>query len=443
MTISSVMSSWMRLMSHPAAVFGGLAAGVAVGLASAPVAAALAPVGQLYVSLLTMLVLPFMVSAIIVSLARLWNRSAAGAEIGRLATAMVIFMAVAALVGIGTGLAMAPGKVDGGPQAALGRIVSNSTGAFAGTVRVDLSARPRRPDEIKEVSEAIAHVFPNNIFNALSLGNSLQVVIFSLLFGLALGATPHGGANALIDALEMAFRGCQTMMRGVNALLPIAMCAMVAPLVGHFAGGAGGGSLQAMMMFVVAQIVGTAVLFGLAAVTIGWRTGIGTVAGIVALREPITMAFGTRNSIACIPSVIDKMSAQLGLIRDDLELVVPLGIALCRFGPVTYYAIATLFIAQIYAIHLTLAQLAIVMMASMMAGLASSGSSGIITIAMVGLVCGPLGLPIGAAMVLFIAVEPIIAGFRVLAIVHGTCALAALTCQRERVEGAAGQVIAP
>ncbi len=432
MSNSSFMSSWVRVMSHPAAVFGGLAAGIGVGLASGRVAAALAPAGDMYITLLKMLVLPFMVSAIIVSLARLLSRGGAGAHLSRIAVAIVASMFIASAVGVATGLVLTLGQnLHSGSQAALGRMVNESTNAFAADTKVDLAGPPSAPNRIAEVTNALTHVFPSNIFEALSLGDSLKVVVFSLLFGLALGVTPRGGASTLIDVLETAFRGCQTMMRGINTLLPIAICAMVAPLVGEFGSGAGVGSVQTMLMFVVAQVVGVALVFLISAVTVSRRAKMGIVAGILALREPIIMAFGTRNSIACIPSAIDKMSEKLRISRSDLELVVPLGVALCRFGPVTYYAISTLFIAQLYDVHLHVAQLVVVLLASMAAGLASSGSNGLITIAMVALVCGPLGLPVGAAMVLFIAVDPVVAGFRVVSIVYGTCSLASVICERE------------
>ncbi len=418
-------------MSHPAAMLGGVAAGIAVGLGRADLAAALAPVGQLYVTLLNVLVLPFMVSAIVVSLARLWSRWSAGTEIGRLVGAILLWMVIAAAVGVGTGQLLAPGELPPAAEVALGQMVDTATNAFAADAKVSLTAPRAGPDRIQKMSETLAHVVPDNIFHALSRGHRLQVVIFSVLFGLALGATSRGRGNAMIEMMEVGFHSCQTMMRGANTLLPIAMCVTVAPLVGRFTSGANAGALQAMALFVLAQLAGAGVLLALSAAAVGRRSGRGVLVGMIALREPLLMAIGTRDSVACIPSVIDRMSGTLRISRRDLELVVPLGITLCRVGPVIYFAVSTLFIAQLYGVPLHLPQLALVVAGSVAAGLAASGASGLLAITLVGVVCGPLGLPIGAAMVLFLAVDPVIEVFRTVTNVFGSCALAAVLCARE------------
>ena len=433
MTLASFATSWLQVMSRPWAVFAGLAAGIGIGLASRDVAAVLAPVGTLYITLLKMLVLPFMMSAITVSLARLLGRGGAQRQVSRIVATFVAAMVVAALVGVTTGVVLAPGRNLGqGAMASLGQMVNSSKSEFAADYEISLSQTIRPPNRIEEVTKAVNEVIPDNIFNALSLGDNLKVVIFSLLFGLAVGATPRAGTDALTGMLETVFRSCQGMMRAINTLLPVALCAMVAPLVAEFGHGGASGPLRTMIMFVGAQVAGAMVLYLISAVTIGRRTGSGLWGGIVALREPTVMAFGTRNSIACIPSVIDKLSAKLRLVRSDLELVVPLGISLCRFGPVMYYGVATLFISQLYDIHLSVAQLAFVLVTSMLAGVASSGSNGTVTIALLALVCGPLGLPIEAAMALFIAVDPILDACRTVLTVHGTCAISTLVCQQER-----------
>ncbi len=426
------VAALVKAASRPWVVAMALAIGVGVGSLSPRVATLISPFGTLYLSLLKMLVLPFMVSAITVSLARLLQQGGGGRQVARIMGAFVAAMALTALVGVGAGTSAAPGAdLGANTLASLGRLVSSSNSAFINDIRVNLTGASQRPDTAATVDSALQKVIPENIFQALGMGDNLKVVVFSLLFGLAVGATPRAHAASLSMVLETVFLSCQRMLRMINILLPLGLCAMVADLTAKFGHSGGVGPLQAMVKFLGTQLAGAVIVFLMSALTVARRSGTGLWRGLAMVQEPTVMAFCSRNSIACIPSVIDTMSNKLGMRRSDLELVVPLGITLCRIGPVLYYAIATLFIAQLYQVHLGLPQLGFVLFGSIITGVASSGSTGPMTIALLAVVCGPLGLPIQAALALFIAIDPIIDAWRTVLTVHTTCAISTVVCGRD------------
>jgi len=415
-------------MSSPSAVFAGLLSGIAIGLFLPDFAAGLAPYGKLFLDLLGMIVLPLLISAVTVSLAKLFETGGAAHQVGRIAAAIVACMIVAAGIGLATGLIVAPGAdLEQTDIASLGEVVSNSD--RQADFEVSMVGTPPTVKTEQGLARFIAQIVPDNIFRALSVGDNLKVLMFSLMFGVAVGMTPRGRADALTGALEIVFQSCQSMMKGVNTLLPLALCAMVAPLASDMAA-TPLGPVRAMAMFVSAQCIGALVVFVLFAVVIQQRTRCGILAPVTALREALILAIGTRNSIACIPSVIDGMSDKLGVNRKDLELVVPLGIILCRFGPVVFFGISTLFIAQLYRIDLGLSQYAFILFASVMAAMASSGGTGVMTIGLMALLCNPLGLPFEAAVALFLAVDPILDLVRTVLNVYGTCAVASIVCGR-------------
>jgi Na+/H+-dicarboxylate symporter len=138
------------------------------------------------------------------------------------------------------------------------------------------------------------------------------------------------------------------------------------------------------------------------------------------------MAVATRSSTACMPIMITSLVETLGFARSRIELLVPLGISLLRIGPVIYYVVATMFIAQLYGVHLGILQLGLVGIGSMLAGFASSGMSGLVTLSLTGLVCNYLRLPFEAAMALFIAVDPLCDMLRTAVLVVGNNAFAAM-----------------
>jgi Na+/H+-dicarboxylate symporter len=427
-TLFPSLSGWVRVMSSPSAVFAGLLCGIAIGLFLPDFAAGLAPYGKLFLDLLGMIVLPLLISAVTVSLAKLFETGGAAHQVGRIAAAIVACMIVAAGIGLATGLILAPGAdLEQTDIASLGEVVSNSD--RQADFEISMVGTPPVVKSEQGLARFIAQIVPDNIFRALSVGDNLKVLMFSLMFGVAVGMTPRGRADALTGALEIVFQSCQSMMKGVNTLLPLALCAMVAPLASDMAA-TPLGPVRAMAMFVSAQCIGALVVFVLFAVIIQQRTRCGILAPITALREALVLAIGTRNSIACIPSVIDGMSDKLGVNRKDLELVVPLGIILCRFGPVVFFGISTLFIAQLYRIDLDLSQYAFILFASVMAAMASSGGTGVMTIGLMALLCNPLGLPFEAAVALFLAVDPILDLVRTVLNVYGTCAVASIVCGR-------------
>ena len=94
-----------------------------------------------------------------------------------------------------------------------------------------------------------------------------------------------------------------------------------------------------------------------------------------------------------------------------------MAITLCRFGPIAYFAIATIFVSSLYQSSLGIGDIIILIFASIFAGMATSGQSGVLTLTMLSIVLSPLGLPLDAVLVLLIAIDPLINPFRTLTIV--------------------------
>jgi len=132
----------------------------------------------------------------------------------------------------------------------------------------------------------------------------------------------------------------------------------------------------------------------------------------------------------CLPIMIESLVDRLGFARARVELLVPLTVSLLRIGPVVYYVCATLFIAQIYGRSLSAAEVGIVLLASVLAGFASAGMTGLVTVSLIGMTCTYLGLPFEAAFILFLAVDPICDMLRTLVLVIGNTAAVTVVCPR-------------
>ncbi len=409
---------------NPWVVIGSLSAGFALGLALPSVGMRLGFIGDLYVDLLKMIALPFMVSAVIFSLHRLFREGGAGGLMARVAVVFAVFSVSIAMLGVVTLLLMKPGEnLSPETMQTFGKIVGNDLSSSDTVMSLQGVDAP-----VKAVSftEVLVSLVPSNIFAALASGDTLKALVFALLFGFAVGQVPSRVSDGLTQTLETVYHACQTLMRWLNYPLPIILFCMSAAQMAK----TGLGPLQAMAQFVLAFFVASLLALVISTVIV-WKRSHATLGQTLdALRGPFALALATRSSATCMPIMIESLADRLGFARSRVELLVPLSVSLLRIGPVLYYVAATLFIAQLYGKSLGLTELAVVLSASILAGFASAGMTGLLTVSLVGLTCSYLGLPFEAAFILFLAVDPIADMLRTLVLVIGNNAAVALICPR-------------
>lgn len=412
------------LVLNPWVVIGSLVSGVMFGMKAPSVAISLGFIGDIYIDLLKMITLPFMVSAVIFSLQRLFRDGGTGKLLGRVTVVFLGFSFFVALAGALTLLAMRPGEnLSTATMASFGQIVGGNLSA--NDTVMDLHG----VDEIPKTmgfSDVLLSLVPANIFSALAGGETLKILVFALLFGLAVGQVPARISDGLTQALETVYHACQKLMHWLSFPLPVVLFCMSAAQLGK----TGIEPLQSMSKFVLAFFVACTLLL-IIAVFIIWKRGNSPLSHTVhALREPFALALATRSSAVCMPSMIESLVDRLGFARARVELLVPLTVSLLRIGPVVYYVCATLFIAQLYGRSLSLVEVGIVLLASVLAGFASAGMTGLVTVSLIGMTCSYLGLPFEAAFVLFLAVDPICDMLRTLVLVIGNTAAVTMVCPR-------------
>ena len=409
---------------NPWVVVATLAGGFAMGMYQPEISKTLGFVGDIYVDLLKMIALPFMVSAVIFSLQRLFRDGGSGGLLARVGVVFAAFSIVVAVLGMVTLLATRPGEnLSVETMQTFGKIVGNDLNSSDTAMNL---GGVDEPVKTMGFSDVLAGLVPSNIFAALASGDTLKALVFALLFGFAVGQVPTRVADGLTQSLETIYNSCQILMRWLNYPLPIILFCMSAAQMAK----TGIGPLQAMAQFVLAFFIASLVALALATLII-WRRSNATLRQTLnALQAPFALALATRSSATCMPSMIESLADQLGFARSRVELMVPLSVSLLRVGPVIYYVAATMFIAQLYGKTLGPAELAIVMSASILAGFASAGMTGLLTVSLVGLTCGYLGLPFEAVFILFLAVDPLCDMLRTLVLVIGNNAAVTLICPR-------------
>ena len=409
---------------NPWVVMASLSAGVAFGLLAPGFASKLDFIGNIYVDLLKMITLPFMLSAVIFSLQRVFREGGTGRLLGRVAIVFLVFSLFVAVAGAVTVLVLRPGaNLSTNTMQSFGQIVGGDLGAS------DTVMSLRGIDEAQKtvgVSDVLINLIPANIFSALANGDTLKTLVFALLFGLAVGNVPERISEGLTQALETVYRACQTLMHWLSFPLPIVLFCMSAAQLGK----TGVEPLHAMAHFVMTFLVVSVVLLALSTVIIWKRSNDSFGTTLNALRGPFALALATRSSATCMPIMIESLVERLGFSRARVELMVPLSVSLLRIGPIVYYTCATIFIAQIYNRSLSPVEVGIVLMSSVLAGFASAGMTGLVIVSLIGTTCTYLGLPFEAAFILFLAVDPVCDMLRTLVLVIGNTAAVAVVCPK-------------
>ncbi|MFB9127947.1 cation:dicarboxylase symporter family transporter [Paraburkholderia phytofirmans] len=409
---------------NPWVVIGSLAIGGALGLLMPVEAQKLGFIGDIYVDLLKMTTLPFMISAVIFSLQRLFRDGGTSRLLVRVITVFICTSATVAVVGAIVLLTLHPGaNLSSATMRTFGLMVG-SDATSSDTVMNLYGADVPQPS--LSFSDVLTSLVPTNIFAALANGDALKALVFALLFGLAVGRVPERISAGLSQSLETIYHACQRLMHWLSYPLPLILICMSAAQLGK----SGVGPLHAMLQFVIAFFVVSVLLLMLAAAIIWKRSSHSLARTLDALRAPFALALATRNSAACMPSMIESLVDKLGFARSRVELLVPLTISLLRVGPMVYYVCATLFIAQLYGRPLGVVEVATVLLASVLAGFASAGMTGLVTVSLVGMTCAYLRLPFEAAFILFLAVDPLCDMLRTLILVIGNAAAVTLICPR-------------
>jgi Na+/H+-dicarboxylate symporter len=410
--------------TSPWTVLGCVLAGGFLGWAAPEFSKHLAIVGIVYVDLLTMIVLPLMVSAVIFSLQRLFRDGGAAHMLGRVLIVFFVMSVLAALLSALVALALKPGG-DITPETRIA--LGNMVGADTESSNTDMAFRKAdEPPTALTLQGVLTSLIPTNIFASLANGETLKALVFALLFGFAIGQVPRHLADGLGQSLETVYQACQTLTRWVNLPVPLVLVCMTASSLAK----TGLQALLTMMSFVLIFLAITALFLLVSILILRYRSGRNFSEVLDSMRDTLTLGIATNNSATCMPAMVDGLVSRLHFERSNVELLIPLSVSLLKTGAIAYFACATLFVAILYGTPLSTLEVILVVSISVISGFASVGMSGIMTVALVGSVCGYLGLPFEAAFILFVAIDPICAMARTSITSLGACAAVAMVCPK-------------
>jgi proton glutamate symport protein len=242
--------------------------------------------------------------------------------------------------------------------------------------------------------DTLLHTVPENIAKSVADGQILQVVVFSILFGIALALVREERRRPLVQLTESL---AETMFKFTNIVMwfaPLGVGAAIAYTVGS----TGMGILVNLAKLLATLYVALFVfVFGvLLPIALVVRVPIRRFIGAAA--EPVTIAFATANSEAALPRAMEAMEA-LGVPRQTVAFIMPTGYSFNLDGSTLYLSLAAIFVAQAAGIHMSLGQQLLLMFTLMLTSKGVAGVSRASIVILLGTV-GSFGLPVEPVFIL-------------------------------------------
>ena len=392
------------------AMLAGIAFGVALNLLGTPawvqnfvLDGVFEVIGTLFVSALKMMVVPLVFVSLVVGVTALGDLSTLGRIGVRTLGLYVATTALAVVIALSLAAAIGPGHgFDAGAS---------------GTQPDTASAPP--------ITQMLTDMMPTNPVAAMAAGNMLQIIVFALLFGAAITAAGVRGKHVLnlfsdLDAVIM------NMVEWIMRLAPWGVFALIAPTFAT----QGLELLRPLAAYVLTLTAALAIqLFVVYPSMVRVLAGLNPRMFLLKLRDPAAFAFSTASSGATIPVTLRTVEKQMGVDNSIASFAVPMGATINMDGTAMMQGVATVFIANVYGIDLSMSDFLMVVLT---ATLASIGTAAIPTVGLVTLtmVLVQVGLPV-EGIALIIGVDRLLDMMRTVVNVAGDCAVSCVIAKHE------------
>lgn len=329
--------------------------------------------GQIFVASLKMLVVPLVFVSLVCGTSSLKDLSTLGRMGGKTLAFYVTTTAIAITLALTMGTLFQPG---------------------AGA---DLTAASSfKSAEAPSLGQVIIDMFPTNPISAMAEGKTLQVIVFAVLFGIAISAAGKPGERIAAFFSDLN----EVIMKLVAILMNLAPYGVFFLMAKLFTGLGLGAIVNLAEYFLV--LAGTLVLHGLVTYSLMLKgfTGLNPITFLRKMEDAIMFAFSTASSNATIPVTMETVKHRMGVENRISSFTVPLGATVNMDGTAIMQGVATAFIAQAFNIDLTMGDYLMVIMTATLASIGTAGVPGV-GLVMLAMVLNQVGLPLeGIALIM-------------------------------------------
>ncbi|MDN3377758.1 MULTISPECIES: dicarboxylate/amino acid:cation symporter [unclassified Pseudoalteromonas] len=359
--------------------------------------------GQIFIASLKMLVVPLVFVSLVCGTCSLSDPKKLGRLGGKSIGLYLITTAIAITVAMTLALLVNPGEGINLPTEAA------------------YSAK-----EAPTLAQVIIDMFPTNPIDAMASGNMLQVIVFSLLFGIAMALSGKAGKR-----VALVFEDLNTViLKLVTLLMNVAPYGVFCLMAKLFT------TIELDLIVSLAKYFGV-VMAALAihafinySILLKILTGLNPVTFLKKMKHACLFGFSTSSSSATMPITLETATKKLGAHNSVASFTVPLGATINMDGTAIMQGVATVFIAQVFSVDLTLSDYLMVILTATLASVGTAGVPGVGLI-MLAMVLNQVGLPI-EGIAIIIGVDRLLDMTRTAVNVTGDCMV---TCVVAKSEG--------
>jgi proton glutamate symport protein len=329
--------------------------------------------GQIFLNLIKTIVAPLLFATLVVGIAGHSNLK----QVGRMGVKALVYFEIVTTIALVIGWAAITLS-----QAGVGMVMAPAAGP----------AVVPKPQTWQEI---VLHTFPENIAKSVAEGQILQIVVFAVIFAIALALVREERRRPMLEFCESL---AETMFKFTGIIMyfaPIGVAGAIAYTVGQVGVGVLGNLVKLLLTLYAALIV--FVLGVLLPIAVMFKVPLRRF--LTAVAEPFSIAFATTSSEAALPSAMENMEG-IGVPRHVVAFVIPTGYSFNLDGTSLYLSLASIFVAQAAGVEMTLGEQVIMLLTLM---LTSKGVAGVPRAALVILMgtVASFGLPAEPVFILF------------------------------------------
>ncbi|MGE1165756.1 cation:dicarboxylate symporter family transporter [Peribacillus simplex] len=333
----------------------------------------LQPFGDIFLRMIKMIVVPIIVSSLIVAVAGVGDLKA----VGKLGAKSISYFVVVTMIAIAVGLISA-NILQPGVGVNMNHLEKTDISTYVDTAETK---------QHESFVDTLVHIVPSNPVQAMVQGDMLAIIFFSVLFGISIAAIGEKG-KPVFRFFQGTAEGMFYLTNMVMKFAPIGVFALIGVTISKF-------GLESLIPLgkLALSVYGTMIFFvivvlGLIAKFVGFN--IFTL--IKLLKEELVLAFSTASSEAVLPKLMEKME-KAGCPKHIATFVIPTGYSFNLDGSTLYQALAAIFIAQMYGIHLSAYEQITLMLVLMITSKGIAGVPGVSFVVLLATL-GTVGIPI-------------------------------------------------
>lgn len=383
----------------------GLGSGIIVGILIGPdfslidadrsmlIASWLALPGQLFLAMIQMIVVPLVLASVIRGL----TATSSINQLKLLGTYgglfFLIMTAVSSTIGILLAQLIDPGSFVDAELLRQSAGFNSSEAVHTTTAQIP---------SLAELPARVVGLLPNNPLESFSSGDMLRIVIFAIVFGVALLSVPPEKSAPLYDLLGSLQEVCMAIVGWAMRIAPFAVFGLIAKLTSTV----GLNVLAGMLVYVLTVIVGLLIVAAAYLALIVLNSEHRLTVFIQQTREVLLLAFSTSSSAAVMPMTIKTLEEKLKVNSATVRFLVPLGATVNMSGTALYQAVATVFLASIFGINLDSTAILLIVTMTVFASMGSPATPGA-SIVILAMMLDNIGIP-QAGLALLLGVDRIL-----------------------------------